>query len=59
MFGQCSIFVYLELRSILMLCEQGKIGEYGGADRIFNLSKTVSESKTDAFDFYFLSLERR
>ena len=29
MFGQCLIFVYLELRSILMLCEQIKIGEDG------------------------------
>jgi len=28
MFGQCLIFVYLGLRSILMLCEQGKIDEY-------------------------------
>jgi len=27
MFGQCLIFVYLGLRSILMLCEQVKIGE--------------------------------
>jgi hypothetical protein len=29
MFGQCPIFAYLALRSILMLCEQGKIGEDG------------------------------
>jgi len=29
MFGQCLIFVYLELRSILMLCEQVKIGADG------------------------------
>jgi len=29
MFGQCPIFPYLGLRSILMLCEQVKIGEYG------------------------------
>jgi len=29
MFGQCLIFVYLGLRSILMLCEQAKIGEDG------------------------------
>ena len=28
-FGQCLIFVYLELRSILMLCEQVKMGEDG------------------------------
>ena len=27
MFDQHLIFVYLELRSILMLCEQAKIGE--------------------------------
>ena len=27
MFGQCLIFVYLGLRSILMLCEQAKMGE--------------------------------
>jgi len=27
MFGQGLIFVYLGLRSILMLCEQGKIDE--------------------------------
>jgi len=27
MFGQCLIFAYLGLRSILMLCEQVKIGE--------------------------------
>ena len=35
MFGQCPIFVYLELRSILMLCEQAKIGEAWDAGRIF------------------------
>ncbi len=29
MFGQCPIFAYLGLRSILMLCEQVKIGEDG------------------------------
>ena len=29
MFGQCLIFVYLGLRSMLMLCEQAKIGEDG------------------------------
>jgi len=29
MFGQCPIFTYLGLRSILMLCEQAKIGEDG------------------------------
>ena len=29
MFGQCPIFAYLGLRSIQMLCEQAKIGEYG------------------------------
>jgi len=29
MFGQCFIFVYLGLRSILMLCEQVKMGEDG------------------------------
>jgi len=29
MFGQCPIFVYLGLRSILILCELAKMGEYG------------------------------
>ncbi len=29
MFGQYLIFVYLGLRSILMLCEQAKMGEDG------------------------------
>ncbi len=29
MFGQCPIFAYLGLRSILMLGEQAKIDEYG------------------------------
>jgi len=29
MFGQCPIFAHLGLRSILMLCEQAKMGEYG------------------------------
>ena len=29
MFGQCPIFAYLGLCSILMICEQAKIGEYG------------------------------
>ena len=29
MFGKCLLFVYLGLRSILMLCEQAKIDEYG------------------------------
>ena len=29
MFGQCPIFAYLGLRSILMLCELAKMGEYG------------------------------
>ena len=29
MFGQCPIFAYLGLRSILMLCEQAQIGEDG------------------------------
>ncbi len=28
-FGQCFIFAYLGLCSILMLCEQAKIGEDG------------------------------
>ena len=27
MFGECLIFVHLGLRSILMLCEQAKMGE--------------------------------
>ena len=29
MFEQCPTFTYLGLRSILMLCEQAKIGECG------------------------------
>jgi len=29
MFGQCPILVYLGLRSILMLCELARMGEYG------------------------------
>ena len=39
MFGQHPIFAYLGLRSILMLCEQIKIGEYGVlAEYLPNLS---------------------
>jgi len=32
MFGQCPIIAYLGLRSILMLCEQAQIGDYGVLD---------------------------
>ena len=43
MFGQCLIFAYLGLRSILMLCEQAKIGEYGVLTEYLRENRLVYE----------------
>ena len=41
MFGQCLIFAYLGLCSILLLCEQVKIGEDGVLVKHFQSSQGV------------------
>ena len=55
MFGQCPIFAQLGLRSILLLCEQRKINEYGVLAEYLQIKSPLEQIFQRAFNLYCLN----